>query len=77
MGLTAIYVASLKFKTGFRKIHEELNLANDMALNKSTVTRPYTDPINLETRKLKNILTDTWNAEIIRTVQWLYSLGKA
>lgn len=72
--LSAVYATTSFTRDTTHLITRELRLADDLARDRPKVVRPYTDPINLETRSWRDNLADAWNREIIRSVQYLNSL---
>ncbi|PRT55653.1 hypothetical protein B9G98_03273 [Wickerhamiella sorbophila] len=76
-GLSVTYCTAVKIRKNTQDVCSELQLSQLLAENKPVITRPYTDPINLQTRSRKDIIVDLWDSEVIKAIQWVYSLGKA
>lgn len=76
-GLSVVYWTDAQFRKNTRAIVTSLRSSRDVVLNKPHLTRPYTDPINLSERSVGDTVTDIWNREIIRGVQYIYSLAKS
>jgi len=74
VALSAVYGTVSLTTNNTKLITRELKRADDIARDRPKVIRPYTDPINLETRNWRDTVVDVWNREIIRSVQYLNSL---
>lgn len=76
-GLSVTYFTAVKVRKNAQEVCSELQLSKLLAENKPVIVRPYTDPINLQTRTRKDTIVDMWDSEVIKAIQWVYSLGKA
>lgn len=75
-GMAATYGVATEIHRYTRDITRELRLASDIAADRPRLVRPYTDPINLQTRSVKDTFVDLWDAEIVKLVDWVFALSK-
>lgn len=75
-GLCAVYGSVSLIQKNTNLITRELRKADDVAQDRPKVLRPYTDPIDLETRGFKDTIVDVWDREVVRGYNYIYSLTK-
>ena len=69
------YLTVLKFHNDQRIVSEALNDTTMLVKNHGKVVEPQSNVIFYKKRMMKEAIKDIWNYEVIKSVNWLYSLN--
>ncbi|QOU21024.1 hypothetical protein BRETT_000741 [Brettanomyces bruxellensis] len=69
------YLTVLKFHNDQRIVSEALNDTTMLVKNHGKVVEPQSNVIFYKQRMMKEAIKDIWNYEVIKSVNWLYSLN--